>query len=94
MLVGDQPSIELAQVPTPAEAWDQDSAKRALDELFSLTFQYKSSKAYHELLQFVVRFRYYSPFNAMLVHIQMPGARFVAPPQTGFPNISIRGVRP
>lgn len=64
-----------------AEAWDQDAAKRALDELFTLTFQYKTSKAYYELLQFVARFRFYSPFNAMLVHVQMPGARFVAPPQ-------------
>jgi len=66
---------------TPAAAWDRDAAKRALDELFSLTRQYRSSKTYHELLQFVARFRYYSPFNAMLVHIQMPGARFVAPPR-------------
>lgn len=65
---------------TPAAAWDRDTAKRALDELFSLTRQYRSSKTYHELLQFVTRFRFYSPFNAMLVHIQMPGARFAAPP--------------
>jgi hypothetical protein len=63
---------------TPAKAWDQDAAKRALDELFSLTHQYKSSKEYHSLLQFTARFRFYSPYNAMLVHIQMPGARFVA----------------
>lgn len=65
---------------TPAIVWERDAAKRALDELFSLTFQYKTSKAYHELLQFVTRFRSYSPFNAMLAHIQMPGAQFVAPP--------------
>ena len=65
---------------TPADAWEQDAAKRALDELFSLTTQYRSSKAYHDLLRFVARFRFYSPFNAMLVHVQMPGARYVAPP--------------
>lgn len=65
---------------SPAFAWDKDSAKRALDELFHLTFQYKTSKAFNDLLKFVVRFRAYSPFNAMLVHIQMPGAKFVAPP--------------
>lgn len=63
-----------------AEAWDKDVARRALDELFSLAQQYKSSKSYLELLQFVSRFRFYSPFNAMLVHIQMPGATFVASP--------------
>ena len=66
--------------PTPVEIWNQDSTKRALDELFSLTLQYRSSKAYHDLLQFIVRFRFYSPFNAMLVHVQMPGARYVASP--------------
>lgn len=65
---------------SPADAWDRDAAKRALDELFSLTCQYKSSAAYYSLLKFVSRFRFYSPFNAMLVHVQMPGARFVAPP--------------
>src|SRR5262249_32553422 len=40
--------------------------------------QYNSSRAYFELMEFVGRFRFYSPFNAMLIHIQMPGARFVA----------------
>lgn len=63
-----------------AAVWERDAAKRALDELFRLTHQYKSSQAYRDLLQFVTRFRSYSPFNAMLVHIQMPGAIFVAPP--------------
>ena len=59
---------------------EKDVVKHALDELFSLTSQYKTSEAYRDLLQFVVRFRSYSPFNAMLTHIQMPGAGFVAPP--------------
>ena len=59
---------------------EKDVAKHALDELFSLTSQYKTSEAYRDLLQFVVRFQFYSPFNAMLTHIQMPGAVFVAPP--------------
>jgi len=71
---------ESPTVPTPADAWDHDATKRALDELFSLTAQYRTSKAYHDLIQFVSRFRFYSPFNAMLIHVQMPGARFVAPP--------------
>jgi hypothetical protein len=64
----------------PAEEWDRDVARRALDELFSLARQYRSSKGYHELIDFVARFRFHAPFNAMLVYIQMPGARFVAPP--------------
>lgn len=65
---------------TPAATWERDAAKHALDGLFTLTRRYKNNKSYHELLQFVARFRFYSPFNAMLVHVQMPGATFVAPP--------------
>lgn len=81
-LFGDELSAEATpeSTATPAAVWEQDAAKRALDELFTLTCQYKTSKSYHELLQFVARFRFYSPFNAMLVHVQMSGARFVAPP--------------
>jgi hypothetical protein len=64
----------------PAAVWEMNAAKRALDELFTLTCQYRSCKSYHELLQFVARFQLYSPFNSMLVHVQLPGARFVASP--------------
>jgi hypothetical protein len=56
---------------------DQDSARTALDELFTLAGKYNSSDAYVELMRFVGRFRFYSPFNAMLIHTQMPGAHFV-----------------
>lgn len=59
---------------------EPDIARRALDELFSVARRYKTSAAFRDLIDFVVRFRAYSPFNAMLVHIQMPGATFVAPP--------------
>jgi hypothetical protein len=64
---------------TPAAEWDRNVARHALDELFSLARQYRSSQAYLELLQFVGRFRFYAPFNAMLVHIQKPGTTYVAP---------------
>ena len=56
---------------------DRDSARTALDELFTLARKYNSSDAYLELMRFVGRFRFYSPFNAMLIHAQMPGANFV-----------------
>jgi hypothetical protein len=62
--------------PAPAPL-DQDSARTALDELFTLAHKYNSSDAYLELMRFVGRFRFYSPFNAMLIHTQMPGANFV-----------------
>ena len=60
------------------EASDREAIHGALDELFENARQFNSSKAYLELMQFIGRFRFYSPFNAMLIHIQMPGARFVA----------------
>jgi hypothetical protein len=56
---------------------DQESARTALDELFTLARKYSSSAAYLELMRFVGRFRFYSPFNATLIHTQMPGAHFV-----------------
>ena len=56
-----------------------DDTKRALDQLFHEARRYRSSQEYWELLEFVTRFHAYSPFNAMLSHVQMPGATFVAP---------------
>ena len=80
----EKPLSDMQEIPTasetPANAWERDAAKRALDELFTLTRQYRNSEAYHVLLKFVARFRSYSPYNAMLLHVQMPGATFVAPP--------------
>jgi hypothetical protein len=77
--MADQEVLDLfgSTVIGPIEA---ESARRALDELFRLTYQYSSTKSYDELLRFVARFRFYAPYNAMLIRIQMPGARYVAPP--------------
>src|SRR5260370_33971533 len=69
--------IDLSQDRSSAAPLDQDSARAALDELFTLARKYNSSDAYLELIRFVGRFRFYSPFNAMLIHTQMPGAHFV-----------------
>ncbi len=65
---------------TPAAEWAEQSTKHSLDELFNATYAYRSSQEFHDLVQFVQRFRFYSPYNALLIHIQRPGARFVAPP--------------
>ena len=61
------------------DATDIESARSALDELFLLARHYRESSKFLELIRFVARFRRYSAFNAMLVHIQMPGARYVLP---------------
>ena len=66
---------------TPAQIWDEDVTRRALDELFSHARKYRTSESYGQLMKFVTRFRSYAPYNAMLVHIQMPGAAYVAPPE-------------
>jgi hypothetical protein len=58
---------------------EQESARTALDELFALARKYNSSDAYLELMRFVAKFRFYSPFNAMLIYTQMPGAHFPVP---------------
>jgi hypothetical protein len=65
---------------TPAEDWSEDVAKHALDELFNATYAYRNSEEYMELMRFVSQFRFYSPYNAILIHLQRPGARFVATP--------------
>ncbi len=59
--------------------WNRASTQRSLDELFACAGTYTSSREFSTLIRFVGRFRFYSPFNAMLAHVQMPGARFVAP---------------
>lgn len=91
--------------PMPAAAphlFDQDSAaakfadeasKRAIDDLFTATLTYRSSAQYHELMQFVARFRFYSPYNAMLLHAQRPGATFVAPPHR-WRDVYARRIKP
>ena len=62
---------------TPAESWEANATRRVLDELFCFARQYRSSEAYQGLLKFIVRFKRYSPFNAMLVRTQLAGATFV-----------------
>ena len=67
------------QEGSPAAEWSSESAKHALDDLFNATFAYRSSKEYNALIHFIIGFRFYSPFNAMLIHLQRPGSTFVAP---------------
>ena len=70
---------ESDSVGTAAAEWDRNSAQRSLDELFQCARQHTDSEAFLDMMRFIGRFKFYSPFNAMLAHIQMPGATFVAP---------------
>jgi hypothetical protein len=75
----EQQELRLFEDDPPA-ALKPEVARHALDELFDLAHRYSTSKEYLDFLRFVARFRFYSPYNAMLIHCQMPGATFVAPP--------------
>ncbi len=56
---------------------DEDDARRSLNQLLADGDQYRSSRAFGQLVSFVGRFHQYAPYNAMLVHRQKPGARHV-----------------
>jgi len=74
----DDDDIPFADQSTHSESLE---SLKALDELFLIAGQFTTRAAYSDLLHFIARFRMYSPFNAMLVHTQMPGALFVATPK-------------
>jgi hypothetical protein len=77
----------------PAPETSRREPRSALDELFLDARRYRTSHAFRELMTFVTRFRGYSPFNAMLLHVQRPGAQFVAPASRWF-QVYGRRVRP
>ena len=85
--------IEKEADPTAADIFAINAHKRALDELFSVASQFKKSKDYYELLKFIAKFRTYSPFNAMLVRIQKPGAEFFIPASRWFKDYR-RSIKP
>ncbi|MFF5253077.1 reverse transcriptase domain-containing protein [Streptomyces leeuwenhoekii] len=59
------------------EVFQTDLAKESIDDLVRGAQRYRSSSDYLQMLEFVGRFKRYAPFNAMVVHIQKPGARYV-----------------
>ena len=52
-------------------------SKDKINDLFYSTNRYRYSEEFKELLNFCKKFHYLSPYNAMLVQIQRPGAKFV-----------------
>jgi hypothetical protein len=50
----------------------------SLDHLFVLSRRFRRSKKFAEAVEFVARFRDYSPFNNMLVYMQNPLATYFA----------------
>lgn len=51
--------------------------KENIDELQFLVRSYRNSEEFKKMLDFVGKFKYMAPYNAMLVQMQKPGATFV-----------------
>lgn len=49
----------------------------SLDQLFKQSARYKTSAEFIELLKFINKFPWLSPFNAFLVYVQNPGVKIV-----------------
>lgn len=49
-----------------------------LDKLFLEIGTYRKSTEFKELFEFMKKFPYIAPYNAMLIHVQKPGSEFVA----------------
>lgn len=47
-----------------------------IDRLFTKVREYHDSKNFRELMDFCARFKHLSPYNAWLVNLQMPSARY------------------
>jgi hypothetical protein len=62
----------------------QEADGSALDELFRLSRGWSRSCDYLELLEFIARFRAYSPLNCFLIHLQDPAATQVATARAWF----------
>lgn len=60
-----------------AEKEREEEFKSNVDELQFLVEQCRSSKRFKEMLDFVGKFGYLAPYNAMLVDMQLPGAKLV-----------------
>jgi len=50
----------------------------ALDELFGAIDKYRTTEGFRDLLAFLRKMASVGPYNALLLHIQRPGASFVA----------------
>ncbi len=58
-----------------------EETKNKLDVLFTEVIEYRRSDRFRELLKFCAQFKTLAPYNAMLVQLQMPHARFVLTPR-------------
>ena len=55
--------------------------KTSVDELIAAALAYDSPERLKSLLEFTIKLRRYSPYNAMLLHIQNPESTMIATPR-------------
>src|SRR5206468_5834001 len=74
-----------APVDTAADlstsAGDQESARKALDDLITRALAYRTGPELKALFDFMRRFRHIAPYNAMLLHVQNPGIGYALQPR-------------
>jgi hypothetical protein len=66
---------------TQAKSHESDGVSEhqsALDELFTRGSKFRHSKKFAEAVEFIAKFRDYSPFNNTLIYLQNPLATYVA----------------
>src|SRR2546429_183103 len=59
----------------------EHDAKYALDDLVARALAYRSGPELKALFDFIEKFPYIAPYNAMLLHVQNPGLRYVLRPK-------------
>lgn len=57
---------------------EREEAKSAVNELIESALAYHTPERFQELMEFASRMPRYAPYNAMLLHIQHPKARYIA----------------
>jgi hypothetical protein len=70
MSIGQEIDVQALLVAEPTRA--------LLDTLLTDSRLYRTTAAYKDLLDFVVRLRNFAPFNAMLLQVQKPGLTYAA----------------
>src|SRR5699024_854772 len=73
---------EGAEVIGSPAPFEEDDAKASIDALLASAGHYNSPDDFRALMKFVGKLPNYSPFNRMLIHIQDPGAAYVATAST------------
>ncbi len=61
--------------------YDQETARKALDDLISRALAYRTGPELKALFDFMKRFPHLAPYNAMLLHVQNPGIGYALQPR-------------